>query len=251
MARARRDAGDASELEVQLAEVFAGQQASRAAMDSLEVTSRLLDLQGVMGLESDGVVIALSDSLGLPTAGSVPAVGGPTLLVSAAQHALRGADLAVSLERGSIWQPPSVVAGFENRDPAGDAKGLLPLIGISLPLPLLNRNRGGIAFAEAERERARAQLTLARVESTVEIARARREHTAAAARLGRDEALLASAGRVATMSITAYREGAATLAAVLEAQRTARDVMQQYLDDLAAAWIALARLRTLSLTVSP
>ena len=54
--------------------------------------------------------------------------------------------------------------------------------------------------------------------------------------------------RRVAMSLTAYREGAASLPNVLEAQRNARDVRGQYIDDLAAAWIATAELRVLSLT---
>jgi outer membrane protein TolC len=60
-----------------------------------------------------------------------------------------------------------------------------------------------------------------------------------------------SANRVAAMSMTAYREGAATLPNVLEAQRNARDILAQYIDDLARAWIATATLRALTLTASP
>jgi outer membrane protein TolC len=50
------------------------------------------------------------------------------------------------------------------------------------------------------------------------------------------------------MSLTAYREGAMSLPDVLAAQRTARDALAQYIDDLAAAWIATAELRVFSLT---
>jgi outer membrane protein TolC len=49
------------------------------------------------------------------------------------------------------------------------------------------------------------------------------------------------------MSLTAYREGAASLTNVLEAQRSARDVLANYVDDLADAWIATAELRVLAL----
>jgi outer membrane protein TolC len=61
---------------------------------------------------------------------------------------------------------------------------------------------------------------------------------------------VASANRVAAMSLTAYREGASSLPNVLEAQRNARDVLAQYVDDLAAAWIASAVLRVATLTPS-
>ena len=53
------------------------------------------------------------------------------------------------------------------------------------------------------------------------------------------------------MSLTAYREGAATLANVLEARRSARDVLAQYIDDLANAWVATAELRVLAILPSP
>ena len=66
----------------------------------------------------------------------------------------------------------------------------------------------------------------------------------------RDRILIASANRVAEMSLVAYREGASSLPNVLEAQRSAREILAQYLDDLTAAWIATAELRVFSLTPS-
>ncbi|MEP7346305.1 MAG: TolC family protein, partial [Gemmatimonadaceae bacterium] len=229
MARSRQRAGDVSELEVKLAEVFAGQQANMAAADSEALDSRLLDLQAAMGLASDAVAISLADSLGDPPV-DVPGAGaGTPLLVAAAERMERGAELSVRLERANVWQIPSFIAGFETHDPSGGEPGILPTIGLSIPLPLGNRNRGGIALAEAERERARAGLALARVEARIELVRARRERDGALGRLTRDRALLASAERVAAMSLIAYREGAAALPNVLEAQRNAREVMAQYL----------------------
>ena len=84
----------------------------------------------------------------------------------------------------------------------------------------------------------------------VEIARARRETAIAAANVARDTLLTRTANQVAAMSLTAYAEGAASLANVLEAQRSTREVLAQYVDDVAALWIAAARLRLLSLTVA-
>lgn len=119
-----------------------------------------------------------------------------------------------------------------------------------MPLPLWNRNRGGILGAAAERDRARAELAFARLEGTAHITRARREYDVAADRLARDVRLLESANRVVAMSIRAYQEGAAPLASVLEGQRTSREVLLQYIDDLAAAWNAAAALRLHTLTPS-
>jgi outer membrane protein TolC len=92
---------------------------------------------------------------------------------------------------------------------------------------------------------------LAQVEARNDIAHATRERENALARATRDQTLVTSANRVVAMSLTAYQEGASSLANVLEAQRTARDVLSQYIDDLAAAWIATAELRALAASASP
>jgi cobalt-zinc-cadmium efflux system outer membrane protein len=269
VAAARRDAGDASDLDVALATVNAGQQANGAAADSLAFVSAVLDLQAAMGLGSSRVAVTPSDSLTPPPADTAsqiavaaafpepgaragesagaPAAGVP-LQVAAAQAALESARLAAALERRSVFAGPSITAGFETGDPTRVERGLLPTVGIALPLPLLNRNSGPIAQAVAEQERARAELALATLESRTEITRALRAQAIALAKVERDRKLVTAADRVAAMSLTAYREGAAPLANVLEAQRNARDVLAQYVDDVAAAWTTGAALRALTLT---
>ena len=94
-------------------------------------------------------------------------------------------------------------------------------------------------------------MRLAQVEARNDIAHATRERENALARATRDQALVTSANRVVSMSLTAYQEGASSLANVLEAQRTARDVLSQYIDDLASAWIATAELRALAASAPP
>ncbi|MGH7594153.1 MAG: TolC family protein, partial [Gemmatimonadales bacterium] len=116
------------------------------------------------------------------------------------------------------------------------------------PLPIINRNRGPIAEAEGERARAVAELAIAEQESALQISQSRNALIAAASRLARDRQLLLSADRVAGMALAAYREGASPLASVLEAQRSARDVQTQYVDDAANALVAAATLRLLTLT---
>jgi cobalt-zinc-cadmium efflux system outer membrane protein len=243
MARTRRDAGDAGDLDVELANVFAGQQRNQALADSLAAISSLLDLQAVMGESTTEVTIALADTLALAHPEAGEAVGTP-LAVAAAESSVRAADAAVSAEKRSVWGTAAVQVGFDQHDPA--QSGLLPVVGISIPIPLLNQNQGGIAAAQAERERANAELSLIRIESARDIARLSRTRDIALARVARDTALLASADRVAAMSLTAYREGAATLASVLEAQRNARDTLGQYIDDVGAANSAAAALRLLT-----
>ena len=245
MVERRRDAGDASDMDVELARVSAGREANTAMGDSLTWVSALLDLQAVLGMTNDGLQIQATDSLVMPPEAALPS---KTLNEIAASAALESAALAERLQRRSVWSQPSVSLGFEYKDP--DQAGLLPTFGLGIGLPLFNRNRGPIAQAEAERLRAEAELRLAQVEARNDIAHATRERENALARAARDQALVASANRVVSMSLTAYQEGASSLSNVLEAQRTARDVLSQYVDDLASAWIATAELRALAASAS-
>jgi len=241
----RRDAGDASEMDVELARVSAGREANTATGDSLTLISSLLDLQAVLGVTGERLEIQVTDSLTIPPEAAMP---GRTLNEIAANAALEAANLAARFQKRSIWSQPSVSVGFEFKDP--DQTGLLPTFGVGIGLPLFDRNRGPIAQAEAERLRAEAELRLAQVEARNEIAHALRERENSLARVARDQSLVASANRVVSMSLTAYREGASSLANVLEAQRTARDILSQYIDDLANAWIATAELRALAASTS-
>jgi outer membrane protein TolC len=91
---------------------------------------------------------------------------------------------------------------------------------------------------------------LARLETKAAIGRAIRSRKLALDKIRRDRLLVESATRIAAMSLTAYREGAQGLPAVLEAQRNAREILSQYVDDLAEAWIASAILRLYNVTPS-
>jgi cobalt-zinc-cadmium efflux system outer membrane protein len=247
MARLRRDAGDASELDVQLATVNAGQLANTAAADSVDAIAALLEVQRVMGLPSDRVSIALADTLELPRSDA----GGPagtTLQVAAAEAAARSADAAFAFARRSVFASPSLLFGFDSHDPTGAEQGLLPTFGLSMTFPLLNWNRGEIALAAAGRDRARAGLEVARRESDAAVARARRELVLSVEKVLRDRRLVESADRVAAMSLTAYAEGAVALPSVLEAQRQAREALGHLIDDLAAASAADAAVRLFTTT---
>src|SRR5262249_11805476 len=198
MAVARREAGDASELDVELATVSAGQQANVAAADSLTYLSALLDLQTVMGLVTNRVQVQLTDSLVAPTVadpenGDVAQAGTP-LEIAAAEQTLNSAEFATRVQRRSVWAAPSLLLGFDTHDPS--QKGLLPVLGFGLPLPLFNFNRGPIAQAAAEEDRARAELVQARVQGAARAARSVRERDIALSKVARDRVLVASANRV-------------------------------------------------------
>ena len=247
----RRDAGDASELDVQLATISAGQQANIAAVDSAAAVSALLDVQTLIGEPADSIRITLADTLGLPdTRAATPAPGQP-LRVAAAASGVSAAEAQVALEKRSRFGTPSLTAGVEKGDPSGGQPQSLPTIGVVLPIPFPGRNKGLVQAAEAERSRAVAALAVVTLGSQRQIARATRDRIAAENRVARDRQLLATAERVATLALTAYREGASPLPNVLEARRNARDVMAQYIDDVAALWTAIAAQKLVTLTERP
>jgi outer membrane protein, heavy metal efflux system len=251
IAERRRDAGDASELDVQLATISAGQQANIAERDSVAAINSLLDVQMLLGEPADSVRIALAETLGPPEGARGLASTGVPLRVATATSSLTAAVGQVALEKRSRFGVPALTVGVEQGDPSGAQTYALPTIGIALPIPFPGRNKSAIQAADAERGRAVAALAVAVLESQRQIARATRERAAAEQRVARDGRLLASAERVATLGLIAYREGASSLPNVLEARRSARDVMAQYIDDLAALWIAIATQTLVSLTERP
>jgi cobalt-zinc-cadmium efflux system outer membrane protein len=247
LARVRRDAGDGSELDVQLAAVNAGQQANAAANDSLDSIGALLAVQAVMGMPAIAPTIVLSDTLDIALTGA-SGESGASLLILAAEQESRAADLSLALEQRRLFAAPSLSFGFESHDPSLNNSSVLPTIGISLPLPLFNQNGAAVMAAEAQRDRARAMLAAARIDVLSALSRARRAQSVAMARAARSERLVDGANRVATLSMLAYREGAAALPSVLEAQRTAREALQNYVDDVAAARNAAGLVRLLTIT---
>ena len=255
MTTARRDAGDASDLDVDLATVVAGQQLNVTAGDSLSYMTALLTVQTLMGIPADSIAITLADSLVVASrdtarrqrdADTVRAA--PNVVV--AEATLQAAERGVALQKRSTFVLPSLTLGVETGDPSGSEPGLLPVVGITVPLPLFNRNQGPIAEATAEREKARVQLTAARLEARQRLLEGTRERDALLVKVARDRDLVIRADRVAALSLTAYREGATALPAVLEARRTAREVLGQYIDDVAALLTINTELRALTQTIS-
>ena len=251
IAERRRDAGDASELDVQLATIAAGQQANVAAADSAAAVSALLDVQTAIGESADSIRIMLADTLGLPESAPSIAMTGLPLRLAAATSGVAAAQAQVALEKRSRYGVPSLTAGVEKGDPSGAQTQALPTVGVVLPIPFPGRNKGVVQAAEAERSRAVAALAVATLESQRQVARATRDRIAAEARVARDRSLLATAERVAVLALTAYREGASPLPNVLEARRNAREVMAQYIDDVAALWTAIAAQRLVTQTERP
>jgi outer membrane protein, heavy metal efflux system len=247
IAAVRRSAGDASDLDVDVARISAGRARNIALADSQAFVSATLELQQALGLPASRQIIALADSLDVPRFDTTLAPDSSSnttpLPVAAAQRDLLAANQSLALERRSIWSGLAFQAGIENHDPTGAEPGILPTFGVSIPLPLFNQGQGAVAVAQAERDRARAELAAAERESAALIARARSDLAAASQRVARDRQLVETANRVARLSLRAYVEGAYALTTVLEAQRNARDTLADLIDDLVAANTAAAALR--------
>ena len=244
----RRDAGDASDLDVQLATVSAGQAVNTAADDSLAAIAAVLDLQAVIGMPADRVVIVTVDSLTLPA--DMPAAdSGRSLTVAAAEATLQSEEHAIALARRSVFAAPSVTMGFETGDPERVRAGHPAARGFLRPPAALQLERRRCGAGDGQPGPGPGPSSrVAQRESGAARSRAMREQLARACALG-TRGLLGSADRVASMSLTAYAEGAVPLANVLEARRAARDALGQYIDDLALANIAAAAVRLFTLTV--
>ena len=255
--RARRDAGDASDLDVNLAEVSAGQAANVANSDSLLTVDTRLELQAAMGLPGDIVMFALQDSLGAPSADTVSLVrlhGGVESVtplatapsVAAAGAALSAAQQTLLFQRRSVFGLPAIQLGVEGRDPTGSERGVLPTVGVVLPIPLFNRNAGAIAAARADVAKAQANLAIARLDASTTLSRAYRMRTVAEARIARDRTILDAATRNVTMTERGFAEGQMAIGDVLEARRAQHDAQSQYVTDLVAANVGAALVRVLT-----
>ncbi len=238
--RARQAAGDASELDVRVAAVFAGQAQNEAFTDSLEASTTLLELQSLMGEPATSVEIALTDSL--QSLATVTTDSALALRIAAARAELESEQANLLFATRSRWPMLALRGGIETGDPSGDANGILPTFGIALPIPLFNRQKGEVAEARAAAARATAELELVELQTRTALAIAQREREVTRLKVERGRAIVDEAERVATLATTAYREGAYPLASVLEAQRNARDALRQFVEDLEASRIAEAAL---------
>ncbi len=246
--RARRDAGDASDLDVNLAEVSAAQAANAANADSLEAVDTRLELQSAMGLRGDTIIVALGDSLGNPPVHATPGyshlAGTPT--VAAAGAALTAAQQTLVFERRSVFGVPSIQFGADTKDPTGAEKGLLPTLGVALPIPLFNHNRGAVEAAHAEVTRAEASLQLAKLDASAQLARAHRTQTVTESRIVRDRSILDAATRNVSLAEQAFAAGEMAIGNILETRREQHDAQAQYVTDLVSANVAAALVRVLT-----
>lgn len=102
-------------------------------------------------------------------------------------------------------------------------------VGVTVPLPFGNRNQAGIARAEAEQGVATANLRLARNRALAEVESAYQAYETAREQVRAYEmGILRQADESRNITLAAYREGAAELIALLDAQRTRAEIRANY-----------------------
>jgi outer membrane protein, heavy metal efflux system len=161
----------------------------------------------------------------LPAAELLPALPDTAVLLAdaiatradlaARREAIREAEARASAERRGIFPEWQLQGG--TKQTSGFMTGQL---GILVPLPLFHRN-------DAARERARGEVTLAAADRDQLVSRIRGELLAAvsgyeatrAAQRAAPQAFATRGAEIATIVRTAYREGAATLVELLDAER--------------------------------
>ncbi|CAN5593558.1 TolC family protein [soil metagenome] len=117
------------------------------------------------------------------------------------------------------------------------------LASVTVPLPFGNRNQGGIARAEAERKVAESNLRFARNRALAEVDAAYRAYETAREQVKAYEAgILDQANQSSEITLAAYREGAAELITLLEAQRTRAEIRTNYFRALFDYHMALFQL---------
>lgn len=245
-ARARERAGDASRLDVELAQAENAASAANVLAARAGLSAALQNLTLALGLSSlapEDVNGALSAQRRLPA----PLKSSVDELVAAAQEArpdLLAADASLARARadrdraGYGWLPKvSVGAGYEFEEGAH-----IPTVGLRTTLPVFDNDQGGRARADAAIAATAREVELRRAALHAEVLQAAAIHrdALAASKLleerGLDHALEAS--RLAAVS---YAAGKTDIGAVLLVRSGTLAIRSEHLDRLLDASLAANR----------
>ena len=192
----------------------------------------LLRAMGASSFESRDTAFELAESLDFNLVDfSSPTIEETAMRqpqIQAAQSRVERAQASLRLEEARTKPDVTATLGYKRNGTDNALYGAL-----SVPLPIYNRNRGQIARAQAEVEAAQAELNHARNLVRAELAAALR---AVESRQKQIEALqsdfLLQADESRAISLAAYREGAADLIVLLDAQRVRSQAQELYYEAL-------------------
>jgi outer membrane protein, heavy metal efflux system len=244
-AQERFEAGAAPRLEVLEGDLGLARAQADADMARAARAASLADLNAVLN-QPPGQAVAVTGDLG--DVGTIPDVAAAMQLATASNGDLLAAEREASVEerrlsllRAERLPTPTFAVGLPMHAPDEFTVG--KSIGIALSVPLFTRNQGEIAQSRATIEQIHAKRDAARrqVESQVFAALAR-------IRAQRDQVdafrtrIVPAAAELAELAEESYGAGRSSLLALLDAQRSLRDVRRDALQALLELQSALADL---------
>jgi cobalt-zinc-cadmium efflux system outer membrane protein len=245
VAQARFDEGAAPRLEVMAADLGAGR--ARADLDLVR-SARIkaqADLNAVLN-QLPATPIAIADKLSdLPP---VPGFEAAMALASTSNVDLVGAEreLAVETRRADLlrterWPTPTFSFGGVFNAPGEFKAGAQG--GVTVALPLFSRNQGEIAASLATSSQIQAKRDAVRrtVENQLYGATSHVDARRRQVEIYR-QTLYPTASAILALAEESYRLGRATLLALLEAQRSFRDISREYLQSQLDLQMAIADL---------
>ncbi len=201
---------------------------ANANLSFRQATIQLLELLGASDYERAAALDVIGSlesrplSLSLVQLREVALANRPDIKVAEAEIAKM--EAVAKLERSRAKGEITPYAGYKRVGVDNAVQA-----GVTVPLPFGNRNQGGIARAEAERKIAESNLRFARNRALAEVEAAYRAYETAREQVKAYEAgILDQANESSEITLAAYREGAAELITLLEAQRTRAEIRTNY-----------------------
>ncbi len=243
--QARFDEGAAPRLDVLQADLSLARAQADADLARSAHASALADLNAVLNQPPGQAVSVVGD---LADAPAVPNFAGAMTLAGASNVDLLSADREAAVEgrrldllRAERVPTPTVTFGLPMNSPGDFNVGMS--LGLAMMVPLFSRNQGEIAESQATIDQVRAKRDAAHrlVESAVFAALARIDAERKQLESYRTR-VIPAAVELTTLAEESYKAGRNSVLALLEAQRSLRDVRRDYLQALLDFQAALADL---------
>jgi cobalt-zinc-cadmium efflux system outer membrane protein len=245
VAQARFDEGAAPRLDVLQAGLGLARAQADADLARSARASVMADLNAVLNQPPGQSVAVVGD---LADAPAVPNFGHAMTLASSSNGDLLAAEREAAIEerrlsllRAERIPTPTITFGLPMNAP--DEFNVGKSLGVAMTVPLFNRNQGEMAQSQATIDQIRAKRDAARrvVESGVFAALARIEAQRKQVESYRSR-VIPAAVELTTLAEESYKMGRNSVLALLDAQRSLRDVRREYLQALLDFQAALADL---------
>jgi cobalt-zinc-cadmium efflux system outer membrane protein len=245
VAQARFDEGAAPRLDVLQAGLGLARAQADADLARSARASVMADLNAVLNQPPGQSVAVVGD---LADAPAVPDFGHAMTLASSSNGDLLAAEREAAIEerrlsllRAERIPTPTITFGLPMNAP--DEFNVGKSLGVAMTIPLFNRNQGELAQSQATIGQIRAKGDAARrvVESGVFAALARIEAQRKQVESYRSR-VIPAAVELTTLAEESYKMGRNSVLALLDAQRSLRDVRREYLQALLDFQAALADL---------